>query len=83
VFLSLCYTALRWVLQLATLRLRSNDCQALEIVVLGLENRQPSNETLRGQWLAEDWDQNDAICIPGLKRFSRDVTSSERRGRRL
>ena len=33
-FLSLCYVVFRWVLQLATLRLRSNDCQALEIVVL-------------------------------------------------
>jgi hypothetical protein len=34
VFLSLCYVVLRWVLQLATLRLRSNECQELEIVVL-------------------------------------------------
>ena len=33
-FLSLCYRALRWVLQLATLRLRSNDGKELEIVVL-------------------------------------------------
>jgi len=34
VFLSLCYIVFRWVLQLATLRLRSNDCKELEIVVL-------------------------------------------------
>jgi len=34
VFLSLCYMGFRWVLQLATLRLRSNDCKELEIVVL-------------------------------------------------
>src|SRR5207302_148323 len=31
---SLCYLALRWMLQLATLRLRSNDGKELEIVVL-------------------------------------------------
>jgi hypothetical protein len=34
VFLSLGYTVVRWVLQLATLRLRSNECKDLEIVVL-------------------------------------------------
>jgi putative transposase len=34
VFLSFCYMVLRWVLQLATLRLRSNDGKELEIVVL-------------------------------------------------
>jgi len=34
VFLSLCYMVLRCVLQLATLRLWSNDCKELEIVVL-------------------------------------------------
>ena len=33
-FLSLCYMVFRWVLQLATLRLRSNDGKELEIVVL-------------------------------------------------
>ena len=33
-FRSLCYVVLRWVLQLATLRLRSHDCKELEIVVL-------------------------------------------------
>ena len=33
-FLSRCYMVLRWVLQLATLRLRSNDGKDLEIVVL-------------------------------------------------
>ena len=33
-FLSHCYMVLRWVLQLATLGLRSNDCKELEIVVL-------------------------------------------------
>ncbi len=33
-FLSLCYMVLRWVLQLATLRVRSNDGKDLEIVVL-------------------------------------------------
>src|SRR5712664_3308203 len=34
VLLSLCYVVLRWVLQLAVLRLRSNDLKELEIVVL-------------------------------------------------
>jgi putative transposase len=34
VFFSLCYVVLRWVLQLAALRGRSNDCKELEIVVL-------------------------------------------------
>jgi hypothetical protein len=34
VFLSLCYVVLRRVLQLAALRLRSNDLKELEIVVL-------------------------------------------------
>jgi hypothetical protein len=34
VFLSLCYLVLRQVLQLATLRVRSNELQDLEIVVL-------------------------------------------------
>src|SRR5712692_8536063 len=34
VFLSLCYVVLRWVLQLAVLRVRSNDFKELEIVVL-------------------------------------------------
>jgi hypothetical protein len=34
VFLSLCYVVLRRVLQLAVLRLRSNDLKDLEIVVL-------------------------------------------------
>jgi putative transposase len=34
VFLSLCYVVLRWLLQLAVLRLRSNDFKDLEIVVL-------------------------------------------------
>jgi len=34
VFLSLFYLVLRWVLQLAALRLRSNDFKELEIVVL-------------------------------------------------
>jgi putative transposase len=34
VFFSLCYAALRWVLQLAALRCRSNDFKELEIVVL-------------------------------------------------
>ena len=33
-FLSLCYMGFWWALQLATLRLRSNDCKELEIVVL-------------------------------------------------
>ena len=33
-FLSLCYVALRWVVQLAVLRFRSNDFKELEIVVL-------------------------------------------------
>ncbi len=33
-FLSLCYLALRWVLQLAALRVRSTDLKDLEIVVL-------------------------------------------------
>jgi putative transposase len=34
VFLSLCYTAIRWVAQLAVLRFRSNDFKELEILVL-------------------------------------------------
>jgi hypothetical protein len=34
VFLSLCYVVLRRVLQLAALRVRSNDFKELEIVVL-------------------------------------------------
>jgi hypothetical protein len=34
VFLSFCYVVLRWVLQLAALRVRSNDFKELEIVVL-------------------------------------------------
>jgi putative transposase len=34
VFLSLCYVILRWLLQLAVVRLRSNDFKDLEIVVL-------------------------------------------------
>jgi putative transposase len=34
VFVSLCYVVLRWVLQLAALRFRSNDLKELEIVVL-------------------------------------------------
>jgi hypothetical protein len=33
-FLSFCYVVLRWVLQLAALRVRSNDFKELEIVVL-------------------------------------------------
>jgi hypothetical protein len=33
VFFSLCYVALRWILQLAVLRVRSNDFKDLEIVV--------------------------------------------------
>ena len=33
-FLSLCYVVLRWILQLAVLRFRSNDFKDLEIVVL-------------------------------------------------
>ena len=33
-FFSLCYVALRWILQLAVLRVRSNDFKDLEIVVL-------------------------------------------------
>jgi hypothetical protein len=34
VFFSLCYVALQWILQLAVLRVRSNDFKDLEIVVL-------------------------------------------------
>ena len=34
VFLSFCYVVLRWILQLATLRMRSNAFKDLEIVVL-------------------------------------------------
>jgi hypothetical protein len=34
VILSLCYVALRWMLQLAVLRVRSSVCKDLEIVVL-------------------------------------------------
>ena len=34
VFLSLCYLAVRWLLQLAALRCRSHDFKELEIVVL-------------------------------------------------
>jgi hypothetical protein len=34
VFLSLCYVTLRWLLQLAALRVRSSDFKDLEIVVL-------------------------------------------------
>jgi transposase InsO family protein len=34
VFLSLCYGVLRWILQLADLRVRSDECKDLEIVVL-------------------------------------------------
>jgi hypothetical protein len=34
VFVSLCSVALRWILQLAVLRVRSNDFKDLEIVVL-------------------------------------------------
>jgi putative transposase len=34
VFLSLCYVVVRWVVQLAVLRLRSNDFKELEILVL-------------------------------------------------
>lgn len=33
-FLSLCYVALRWMLQLAALRCRSNEVKDLEIVLL-------------------------------------------------
>ena len=33
-FFSLCYVALRWMLQLAALRVRSNACKDLEIVLL-------------------------------------------------
>jgi hypothetical protein len=33
VFLWLCYAALRWILQLAALRVRSNEFKDLEIVV--------------------------------------------------
>ena len=32
--LSLCYGVLRWILQLAALRVRSDECKDLEIVVL-------------------------------------------------
>jgi hypothetical protein len=34
VFFSLCYTAVRWLLQLAVVRVRSNEFKDLEIVVL-------------------------------------------------
>jgi hypothetical protein len=34
VFFSLCYVVIRWVLQLAALRFRSNDFKELEIVVM-------------------------------------------------
>lgn len=34
VFLSLCYVVLRWILQLAALRVRSSEFKDLEIVVL-------------------------------------------------
>ena len=47
-FLSLCYMVLRWLLQLATLRLRSNDGKALEIVVLRHELAIFRRRTLKG-----------------------------------
>ena len=33
-FLALCYVAVQWLLQLMALRLHSNDCKELEIIVL-------------------------------------------------
>jgi hypothetical protein len=52
VFLSFCYMVLRWVLQLATLRLRSNDGKELEIVVLRHELAILRSECL--DWLLND-----------------------------
>ena len=52
-FLSLCYMVLRWVLQLATLRARSNDGKDLEIVVLRHELAKRFVRTVRSECL--DW----------------------------
>jgi putative transposase len=54
VFLSLCYVVLRWVLQLATLRVRSNDFKDLEIVVLRHELAVLRRRTRRPAMMSTD-----------------------------
>jgi putative transposase len=55
VFLSLSYLALRWVLQLAALRVRSNDFKDLEIVVLRHELAILRRRTRRPALTRTDW----------------------------
>ena len=48
-FLSLCYTALQWILQLAVLRGRSNEFKDLEVIVLRHELAILRRRTRRGR----------------------------------
>jgi len=64
VFFSLCYVALRWMLQLAVLRVRSNDVKDLEIVVLRHELAILRRQSRRP---AMAW--TDRLCLAAASRF--------------
>ena len=62
-FLSLCYTALQWILQLAVLRGRSNEFKDLEIIVLRHELAILRRRTRRP---AMAW--TDRLCLAAASR---------------
>ena len=63
-FLSLCYVALRWILQLAVLRIRSNELKDLEIVVLRHELAILRRQTRRP---VTTW--TDRLCLAAASRL--------------
>jgi len=64
VLLSLCYVALRWMLQLAVLCIRSNECKELEVVVLRHELAILRRQTRRS---AISW--TDRLCLAAASRL--------------
>ena len=62
-FLSLCYTALQWILQLAVLRGQSNEFKDLEIIVLRHELAILRRRTRRR---AMSW--TDRLCLAAASR---------------
>ncbi len=78
-FLSLCYLALRWVLQLAALPVRSTDLKDLEIVVLRHELAILRRRTRRPEMTWTDCHTGDAIALASaLGGEAVDVRASSR-----
>ena len=63
-FFSLWYTVLRWMLQLAILRVRSNEFKDLEIVVL---RHELAILRRRSRWPAMSW--TDRLCLVAASRL--------------